>query len=310
VTARPAVRPALILGLTLLTALSSIVEAPSQLRLLLLLGFLTFLPGLSLLALFPRRDPVSAVAFAVGLSLALDLVVVTASMYSGAWSPANLLVVLLVVTFVVSGAQLAGGLGLVAWPTISLARERPASMAEAEPSFEGWYQVTTGPFKGMWTKSALVPQAELSPYPGLSPQLRPAPEPEPLPEPELLPELERILEPSVAAPPELAEPPALAERSAADKPATRTRILSITSPVSRGAKASVSAKTTPGAMCHLVVYNRSGPSRVAGAGDKQADSDGDVSWTWTIGTRSAPGTRTIDVICDPGGSTSATLEVR
>jgi hypothetical protein len=298
--ARPAVRPALILGVTLLTALSSIVEAPSQLRLVLLLGFLTFLPGLSLLALFPPRDVVSAIAFSIGLSLALDLLIVSASMYSGAFSPANMLTVLLAVTFIVSSAQLAGGLGLVTWPSISLWPDDPNG---AEPSYAGWYQVTMGPFKGMWTKSALWPQTERSPYPGLA--LEPAPS------------AQRGLSSELRATPQPRISPhsgfSLADLSAQpspSRPVSRTRIVSITSPVSRGGKASLVANTAPYATCHLVVYYGSGPTRVAGSGQRQADGEGDISWTWRVGTRTSPGTWTIEVICDPGGSTSATLTVR
>jgi hypothetical protein len=297
--ARPAVRPALILGVTLLTALSSIVEAPSQVRLVLLLGFLTFLPGLSLLALFPPRDLVSGIALAVGLSLALDLLIVSASMYSGAFSPANLLMVLLAVTFVVSAGQLAGGLGLVTWPSISLG---PDTTVAGEHTFTGWYQVTSGPYKGMWTKSALWPQADRSAYPGASLQLAPSTAGA------SSAELTGTAYPRTSPHPGFS----LADLSAQpppSKPPTRTRILSITSPVSRGGRASLIANTTPYATCHLVVYYGSGPTRVAGSGDRQADADGDVSWSWRVGTRTSPGTWTIDVICDPGGSTSATLTV-
>jgi hypothetical protein len=298
--ARPAVRPGLILGVTLLTALASIVEAPSQLRLILLLGFLTFLPGLSLVALFPLRDMVSAVASAVGLSLALNLLVVTASMYSGTWSPTTLLVVLLAVTCVVSGAHLAGLLGLVPWPSLSM----PIDAVDAEPSFEGWYQVMSGPFKGMWTQSSLWAQAELSPYPGLSPERGLSLQPGVSSQPGLTPARE------LSSRPGRRPLPSRSERLARAKSQTRTRIVSVTSPVSRGSKAIVVANTAPGASCHLVVYYRSGRKRVAGPGDKRADSDGGVSWTWTVGTRTARGTWTIRVICDPGGSTSATLAVR
>jgi hypothetical protein len=332
VIARPAVRPALILGVTLVTAFASIIEAPSALRLILLLGFLTFLPGLSLVAFFPPRDMVSAVAFAVGVSLALDLLVVTASLYGGAWSPATLLVVLLAVTFIASGAQLARVSGLLPWPSMLETLGRPGRLLGPpivmEPSFEGWYQVTSGPFKGMWTKSAVLPEVELAPYPGVSlgpgrsgareaqPLLgeptaaepstaaglvSPAPGPEPSPGPS-----ERRILPY----PGLSSLMGLSDESAGDKQLARTRILSITSPVSRGSKATLIANTAPDATCHLVVYYRSGPTRVAGPGEKRADAQGHVSWTWTVGSRTAIGTWTIDLICDPGGSTSATLTVR
>jgi hypothetical protein len=309
VISRPAVRPALILAVTILTALASVLEAPSQLRLILLLAFLTFLPGLSLAAMFPPRDMVSAIAFAVGLSLALDLIIVTTTMYTGVWSPATLLVVLLAITLVVSGAQLAGVMGLVTWPTIKLPTYAvtggpPGSRVDvAPPNFEGWYQVTSGPFKGMWTKSALLPRTELLPYPGLSSQPGVSPEPEAKSESELRSEPELASEPEPALEP---EPASWSEPAAR---VTNTRILRVSSPVKRGANATVIANTEPHAACHIMVNYGSGPRRVAGPQDKSADDAGWVSWNWRIGTRTAPGTWTIDVICEPGGSASATLTI-
>jgi hypothetical protein len=50
------------------------------------------------------------------------------------------------------------------------------------------------------------------------------------------------------------------------------------------------ANTEPGAFCNITVYYKSGPSEAQGLDPKDADSSGNVSWTWKVGTRTTPGT--------------------
>lgn len=66
-------------------------------------------------------------------------------------------------------------------------------------------------------------------------------------------------------------------------------IVYVTSPVNAGANATLQALTTPGALCDITVYYKSGPSTASGLYTKTADSDGYVSWTWKVGTRTTPG---------------------
>jgi len=66
-------------------------------------------------------------------------------------------------------------------------------------------------------------------------------------------------------------------------------IVSVTSPISPGAYATLNASAPPGAQCSIVVYYKSGPSTAQGLYNKQADVNGDVSWTWKVGTRTTPG---------------------
>jgi len=80
-------------------------------------------------------------------------------------------------------------------------------------------------------------------------------------------------------------------------------IPSVTSPVRPGATATLRAVTAPGANCSIVVYYKSGPSTAAGLGPKTADASGNVSWSWTVGTRTTPGTWRIVVKTSQGGST-------
>lgn len=79
-------------------------------------------------------------------------------------------------------------------------------------------------------------------------------------------------------------------------------IVSVTSPVSPGAHATLSAETAPGANCSITVYYKSGPSKAQGLAPKVADANGAVSWTWMVGTRTTPGTWRIVVTAEVGGN--------
>lgn len=65
--------------------------------------------------------------------------------------------------------------------------------------------------------------------------------------------------------------------------------LSVTTPIGQGYTATLEAKTEPGAYCTITVYYKSGPSGASGLDDKYADSLGNVSWSWKVGTRTTPG---------------------
>jgi competence protein ComEC len=75
-------------------------------------------------------------------------------------------------------------------------------------------------------------------------------------------------------------------------------ILSVTSPVSKGSNATLSARTSPNASCSIVVSYKSGPSHASGLGSKIADSSGAVSWTWKVGSGTTSGTWPISVTCN------------
>jgi competence protein ComEC len=85
---------------------------------------------------------------------------------------------------------------------------------------------------------------------------------------------------------------------ATSAPATGLEIVSVTSPVSRGATARLVAQTSPGASCSITVEYKSGPSQAAGLDPKKADSSGGVAWSWKVGTRTTPGEWPIYVQCD------------
>jgi hypothetical protein len=95
--------------------------------------------------------------------------------------------------------------------------------------------------------------------------------------------------------------------------ALAVRITSLTSPVSRGAFATLVARTRAGASCTIVVEYKSGPSHAAGLGPESASSSGSVSWAWKIGSRTTVGSWPVTVSCSSGGRTASartTLAVR
>ena len=85
--------------------------------------------------------------------------------------------------------------------------------------------------------------------------------------------------------------------------ALAVKVDSRTDEVSRGDKGSVSVRTAPKAKCAIEVDYASGPSKAAGLGDKTASSTGDVTWSWTVSSRTTRGTWPISVRCDLGDRT-------
>lgn len=79
-------------------------------------------------------------------------------------------------------------------------------------------------------------------------------------------------------------------------------IVSVTSPVRPGGRATLVAKTVPGANASITVYYKSGPSTAQGLVPKVADANGNVSWTWMVGTRTTPGTWRIVVSASLGSN--------
>lgn len=107
--------------------------------------------------------------------------------------------------------------------------------------------------------------------------------------------------PTILATPVASPPPAPA--------AQVTTVTSVTSPVTPGSNATLVARTSSNAACTITVTYNSGPSKAAGLGPKTADGSGDVTWTWKVGAKTAPGTYSINVDCNPGGSAQASFTV-
>lgn len=78
------------------------------------------------------------------------------------------------------------------------------------------------------------------------------------------------------------------------------QILSVTSPVLPGESAILRAHTVAGATCTISVYYTSTRSAAEGLNEKIAESSGNVSWTWKIGTDRTPGSYRIEVVATLG----------
>ena len=78
-------------------------------------------------------------------------------------------------------------------------------------------------------------------------------------------------------------------------------VTSLTSPIAKGGNATLSIKTVAGANCGITVHYKSGASTAAGLGPKSADGNGNVSWTWKVGTGTTPGTWRIVVNASANG---------
>jgi hypothetical protein len=80
-------------------------------------------------------------------------------------------------------------------------------------------------------------------------------------------------------------------------------VVSLTSPIAPGQKATLIIQTTPGADCSIAVYTKSGRSQAQGLGPQTAAADGGVTWSWKVGTSTTPGTWRIVVTATFSGQT-------
>jgi micrococcal nuclease len=80
-----------------------------------------------------------------------------------------------------------------------------------------------------------------------------------------------------------------------------TSVSGSTLDVNHGQNASVTIKTKPGVQGTIEVDYNSGPSTAAGLVLKTADANGIITWTWKVGTRTAPGVYPVIITVD--GST-------
>lgn len=81
-------------------------------------------------------------------------------------------------------------------------------------------------------------------------------------------------------------------------------LVSMTDTVSRGNQATVTIKGEPGKIYTITVYYPSSVSTAKGLEPKAADSNGKVSWSWRIGSRTSEGTHRIVIT---GGEEPLTL---
>ncbi len=88
----------------------------------------------------------------------------------------------------------------------------------------------------------------------------------------------------------------------------RVELASLTSPVRPGENATITILTTPGAECKLTIQYSSVSKELE---PQTADGDGTVTWTWTVGPFTTPGTWPIVATCsEHRGTLEASLVVR
>lgn len=81
-----------------------------------------------------------------------------------------------------------------------------------------------------------------------------------------------------------------APRGVSQPAAVTQTLVRLTSPVQRGAYATIVVRSKAGLACSITVYYKSGPSSAKGLEPKIADSYGRCIWTWKVGTNTTPGT--------------------
>jgi hypothetical protein len=88
-----------------------------------------------------------------------------------------------------------------------------------------------------------------------------------------------------------------------DPNALAVKVTAHTKTVKRGGLASVTIKTTPGALCGISVLYPDGPSSARGLDPTKADKNGVIVWKWTVASSVKKGTWPVDVSCTAGDRT-------
>ena len=77
--------------------------------------------------------------------------------------------------------------------------------------------------------------------------------------------------------------------------------------VSTGDRASVTVVVSPKARCTIGVYYSTRKSEARGLGAKSAKT---ITWTWTVGSNTKPGTWPIKIDCGKSGKVQTSITVR
>ena len=163
------------------------------------------------------------------------------------------------------------------------------SAPKATPTLDSAAQLVDRPLASLAAPSPSAESVRATPTPSPSPTVAPSPSPSPSPTAEPTP-------------------------SPSPTPALPVKITSLPAKVVHGRSLSITAVTTKGAVCYIVVELPSGAMSDSKGLDSQrtANSKGAVSWSWTVGANTTPGTATATVFCNLGdrsGSASKTFKV-
>src|SRR6516164_2759517 len=89
--------------------------------------------------------------------------------------------------------------------------------------------------------------------------------------------------------------PTAQAKPSVDPNALAVKVTAHTKTAQRGGVASVTIKTTPGALCGISVLYPDGPSSARGLDPAKADKKGVIVWKWTVASSVKKGTWPIDV---------------
>jgi hypothetical protein len=89
----------------------------------------------------------------------------------------------------------------------------------------------------------------------------------------------------------------------------KVKVVSITSPASRGSYATLTVALSKPATCRIIVMYMSGSSHAGGLNQKRSVR-GRVSWTWMVGTNTTGGRWPIFVYCGGAGALQTSFVVR
>jgi hypothetical protein len=140
------------------------LEAPTPIRLPVVLAFLAMGPGLSIINLFSTDDVTQKLALSLGLSIGLDTIVAGLALYAGLWSSLGIMLVLVGITLAGAGAQLRytpGALGFVAPAVPETAPDTLQAVAE-EPATE---EAIAPPATDVNDEAEMVPVFSYPPHP-------------------------------------------------------------------------------------------------------------------------------------------------
>ncbi len=107
-TVRQRLWPAVLAISVLATAVIAVVDVPAFVRFPIALWFVAVCPGMAVAGLIGIRDPVAKWTVAGATSFAVDIVIASASIYLGLWSPTGILLVLMLITLACAAGQAFG----------------------------------------------------------------------------------------------------------------------------------------------------------------------------------------------------------
>lgn len=102
-------------------------------------------------------------------------------------------------------------------------------------------------------------------------------------------------EPETSIPETETTAPETTKAPEAVKAEPEVKLVSVTSPIDAGEFQTLTIKGKPDTEYAIKVYYRSSASKADGLENKKSDANGNVSWTWKVGTNTASVTAKVDI---------------